>query len=252
MDAPQLNVIEKAPKPTNKLIKIRRKDKKTGQITEKPWLPAYDAIDWFWADFPAPRGRILPLVIDLEKKFVRAEIYVDGQLIAAADVIGEADSTIEKLQTGAVRRALAFAGYGTTAAIGAESRGEDISGQARAAMASKKLTDDGVDVRKKLGSGVTRKVDTSKGAPATPFDGEWTDRYADLRAAIDETSYRVKDIQERDVPGTAHVVLTKSVNDATKFAEWLKEKFGADKIINVGGSWFDVRWQASPTPGGEG
>jgi hypothetical protein len=127
--------------PKDSLISI--KNKKTGE--EKPYLPAHDAVAWFWKDHPAPRGQILTSITDFEQKLVRCEVYVDGTMIASADVKGDG-SGLSKAQTNVVRRALAFAGYGTVSAMAYE--GDDTiydeSQQARLEMARHKPADKNV------------------------------------------------------------------------------------------------------------
>ena len=153
MDAP-MNVIEKPEfNPADHLITIK------GKGGDKPFLPAYDAVAWFWAEYPAPRGSIIPFIIDIEQKLVRAEIRVDGNLIAAADVKGDGNTSLEKLQTSAVRRALAFAGYGTVSAMAHEEDYDEAKTQARGAEAAHDIGTD--KARDKLGAGKNRKVDTS-------------------------------------------------------------------------------------------
>ena len=142
---------------------IQIKNKKTGE--EKPFLCAHDAIDWFRREFPLPRGQIVTHIIDIEKSLLRCEIFVDDILVASADVRGDGTKSLEKVQTNCVRRALAFAGYGTISALSYESDSQlDESQQARLAMDMEQM--DKSSVRDSLGASGNRRV--GKSSEPTP------------------------------------------------------------------------------------
>lgn len=146
-----------------RIIEIKGRDGK-----QQPYLGAHEAITWFRADFPAPRSAIIPLV-NLETKIVRAEIYIDGTLVSCADVMNTDSSgkSLEKLETAAIRRALAFLGYGTVGALAAEADGnsENEAGtQAKVAQARQKLDTD--KARKNLGSGTKDRRSIADEQPA--------------------------------------------------------------------------------------
>lgn len=122
--------------PQDHIVQIERFDKQKGEKVSKPFLVAYGAIAWFREDFPLPRSRIIPMILDAEKSLVRCEIYVDGVMVSAADVKGGDGTSLEKLQTNAVRRALAFAGYGTITALAQEEGEQHTEMTATAAIAS--------------------------------------------------------------------------------------------------------------------
>lgn len=137
---------------------IQIKNKKTGE--EKPYLGAHDAIAWFRNDFPLPQGQIVTTIIDLETSLLRCEIFVDEVLVASADVRGDGTKSLEKVQTNSVRRALAFAGYGTVSALAYDSESQlDETQQAQMAM-DMEQTDKGA-VRDSLGAGGSRRVGKS-------------------------------------------------------------------------------------------
>ncbi|NIN36620.1 MAG: hypothetical protein GTO60_16615 [Gammaproteobacteria bacterium] len=103
------------------------------EIKGKPYLGAHEAITWFRSEHPLPTSRIIPMVIDAEHSIVRCEIYIDDVMVSAADVRGDGQKSLEKLETNAVRRALAFAGYGTISALANEDN-EDNASDARISM----------------------------------------------------------------------------------------------------------------------
>ena len=118
------------------LSEIKVKDRDGKVVDKKPYLGAHDAVTWFKMDYPGSASAIIPRILDLESKLVRAEVYISGVLIAAATVRGDGQKSLEKLETAAVRRALAFAGYGTVSALAAENdEKNDSSLQAEVAMA---------------------------------------------------------------------------------------------------------------------
>lgn len=104
-------------------------------IKDKPYLGAHEAITWFYKEHPLPEGRIVPIIVDSKESLVRCEIYIGDVLVSAADVKGDGTKSLEKLQTNSVRRALAFAGYGTVAALAFDDTDDDsVQKQARASL----------------------------------------------------------------------------------------------------------------------
>lgn len=144
------------------------------EIQGKPYLPAHNAIAWFRNDFPLPRGQIVTTIVDLETSLLRCEIFVDGTLVASADVRGDGKNSLEKVQTNSVRRALAFAGYGTVSALAHEGDAQlDEAQQAQMAMDMAQM--DKPAVRNSLGAGGDRRVGkaskpTSKATPPAEDD----------------------------------------------------------------------------------
>lgn len=229
MDAPDIQPVEKAefnPKPLLKEIG-KGNDK-------KPFLGAHEAITWFTNDHPAPEGRILTF-IDFENKMVRAEIYVGDVLVATGHSIGDGTKSLEKLETGAVRRALANAGYGTAAALTHEDD-DEIATQARAAVASHELDEAGVNVREKLGSGKNRKIDTSKDAPPP-------DDYPNLRAILRDIGMNsIASITPvHDLEGHVRIEYGHPRN-----VQWVRKELanaiGEDKLGEMTGKWCNIRW----------
>lgn len=81
----------------------------------KPYLDPRKATTWFYHDNPAPSGKIITNVIRMEPTIlVRAEIWIGGEIVATghADTDGNSN-TLKKIESAAIRRALANAGYGT-------------------------------------------------------------------------------------------------------------------------------------------
>lgn len=148
-----------------KIIEIKGRDGK-----QQPYLGAHEAITWFRADFPAPRSAIIPTV-NTETKIVRAEIFIDGVLVSSADVMNTEGSgkSLEKLETAAIRRALAFLGYGTVGALAAESDGNsenEAGDQAKVAQARNKLNSK--KATQNLGSGTKNQRSMRDEQPAEP------------------------------------------------------------------------------------
>jgi hypothetical protein len=129
----------------------------------KPYLGAHEAIVWFRLENPAPKSQIIT-VPDFENSLVRAEIYLDGVLVSTAHSKGDGKKSLEKLETGAIRRALANLGYGTIAALASEIDGGSTlteNEQAEVAMASSQLD---IETSKQMlsPSGGKRRVNTRK------------------------------------------------------------------------------------------
>ncbi len=85
------------------------------QIDGKPYLNPRKATTWFYHDHPAPSGKIITNVVRMEPTIlVRAEVWIDGEMVATghADPDGKSN-TLKKIESSAIRRALANAGYGT-------------------------------------------------------------------------------------------------------------------------------------------
>lgn len=84
----------------------------------KDYVGADAAVIWFYQDFPPPHGGIHTELLHVEQLIFKASVYVDGQLIATAHANPEGNSnTLKKVESAAVRRALANAGYSTKKAI---------------------------------------------------------------------------------------------------------------------------------------
>lgn len=85
----------------------------------KPYLDPRKATTWFYHDHPAPSGKIITNVIRMEPTIlVRAEVWIDGELVATGHADPDGNSTtLKKIESSAIRRALANAGYGTDQAV---------------------------------------------------------------------------------------------------------------------------------------
>lgn len=84
----------------------------------KPYLNHGKATTWFYHDHPLPVGRIITNILTYEPLLVRAEIWISGEMVATghADKDGNSNS-LKKVESAAIRRALANAGYGTDQAL---------------------------------------------------------------------------------------------------------------------------------------
>lgn len=163
--------------PKEHVVTIKTKD------GPKPYLSAVAAIVWFRTEHPAPKSRIIT-VPDLENSLVRAEIYLDGELVSTGHSKGDGKKSLEKLETGAVRRALANLGYGTISALASEyDGGSSLSpeSEARVALASAQMTVEDAKAAMAPGGG-KRRVGKQK-----------SDSKADVRFIEVETIERAKD-----------------------------------------------------------
>jgi len=150
------------------------------KIQGRDYLGAHEAITWFRQDFPIPRSQIITFV-DVEARIIRAEIYVDTILVSTADVANPVDNdgnltsdakTLEKLQTSAVRRALAFAGYGTISALAHEVEGgkpyQDSASAARVALSLEGETVEDAKAQLSPGGNTGKKTRVGSNNPITP------------------------------------------------------------------------------------
>lgn len=97
---------------------------KSGKVVDrKPYMSAYNSLVWFRKTYPAPRSRIVTTIVNLESRIIRAEIYIDGEMVATSHVKGDGSKSLEKLEIGAIRRALGYAGFGTDSAMAWEIEG---------------------------------------------------------------------------------------------------------------------------------
>lgn len=151
--------------PKDKIINIKVKGE------DKPWLPAHEAITWFRDDYPGAQSRITTRIEDWDLKIVLAEIWIrseDGvmELVSTARSMGDGVKSLEKLETSAIRRALAYLGYGTTAAMSYDDHPEEeLTPEERARIAKvnhDQTPEDKQRVRQNMGSGPgPRRIDTS-------------------------------------------------------------------------------------------
>lgn len=175
MEATELTILDKPEVDAKALLK---------DLKGKQYLGAHEAIFWFTTEHPAPEGRIITH-IDFEHSCVRAEIYIGDTLVATGHSIGDGSKSLEKLETGAVRRALANAGYGTVAAMAED---EDAARtEARAAMAGKDMSVE--DAKKALGNGKPDKrripTDGLRGELMKKFEHPYYGNHEHLMNAIE-------------------------------------------------------------------
>ncbi len=194
MEAPEITIVNKSSINPASLLK---------DLKGKPYLGAHESIYWFTVEHPAPEGRIIT-TIDFEHKAVRAEIYIGDVLVATGHSIGDGHKSLEKLETAAIRRALANVGYGTTAAI-AETDDEDAAKtQARAAIAAEQIPTK--VAREKMGAGKNRRLDTGEPEPAengqkpdTSKAGKPTSLFQWLMANVKHPRYQVSEARARSI-----------------------------------------------------
>lgn len=148
---------------------------------DKPFLPAHEAITWFRTEYPGAQARIntrIEQVEGMSNNIVLAEIWIradDGkmELVSTARKMGDGTSSLEMLETKAIRRALAFLGYGTVAAMAADEGADRGLSEGEQAQVAASLQGQSVDDMKKnlTGSG-PRRIDTGKnnGAAYPRFD----------------------------------------------------------------------------------
>jgi hypothetical protein len=152
MDAPMenLTIVEKP--------RVNAKGLLT-DLKGKQYLGAHEAIYWFRMDYPGNEGRIVTHV-DFEHNAVKAEVYIGDALVSTGHSISDGKKSLEKLETSAVRRALANLGYGTIAALSQDDDEDAIKTQAKAAMKVQQLKNEDADFEEILGAGQDRRVDT--------------------------------------------------------------------------------------------
>lgn len=128
---PTTEVIGNKPKlDPSDLITFKFKNKTTGKETETKMLKGTSALNWFYAEHPLGEGRIITEIVQFEPIIVRAEVWVDGSKVATghANIEGNC-TTLKRVETVAIRRALANAGYAADQVIKriAESIGIDAA-----------------------------------------------------------------------------------------------------------------------------
>lgn len=135
------------------------------KIGDKPYLNPRKAITWFYSDHPLPEGRIIPVLISSAPIIFRADIYVNDVLVATGHADADNNSkTLRKIESAAIRRGLANAGYGTEQALK----------RLVQEVASRTTVEEKKD---KLGSSGNRRVGTKEKQPA-PETAPQTDEKA--------------------------------------------------------------------------
>lgn len=153
-----------------------------------PYMKPANALQWFWHDHPD--GRIITHLLSADPIYFRAEIYVSDICVATghADASGNTNQ-FRKIETAAVRRALAFAGYD---AVNAVSRGLDTD-----------------KVRQDLGTGnKSRRVPNDKPPAPAAASASWLDNGAseitiawlNTRGLNWKTAAYLLGITEADIP----------------------------------------------------
>lgn len=121
-----------SPAPKDRVIEIKVGGEK------KPWLPAHEAITWFREEYPGAQSRISTRIEQIEGmggNIVLAEVFIRNdegkmELVSTARKMSDGKSSLEKMETAAIRRALAYLGYGTVAAMSDD--GDGLSPEERA------------------------------------------------------------------------------------------------------------------------
>lgn len=100
----------------------KQQSKFTGDLDKiqgRDYLRAHSAITWFRTDYPADKACIRTELLSVSPIMFKAEVWIDGVLAATAHASENAkNKDYGKIETNAVRRALAYCGYGTEAAVG--------------------------------------------------------------------------------------------------------------------------------------
>lgn len=103
-------------------MESKQQSKFTGQLDDikgKPYMRAHSAIAWFREDWPVSEASILTTCIQTEPIVWQAEIWIGDRVAARAHATQtNVNKDHGKLETNAVRRALALCGYGTETALG--------------------------------------------------------------------------------------------------------------------------------------
>jgi len=96
----------------NDLITFQFKSKTTGAITETKMLKGTSAMNWFYLEHPLGEGRIITELIQVDPPVFRAEIWINDTKVATGHANTDGNSnTLKRIETVAIRRALANAGY---------------------------------------------------------------------------------------------------------------------------------------------
>lgn len=113
------------------------------QQGNKPYVNFRNAVLWFHKDHPLPEGRINTVQTSIEPTIFRAEVWIGDVCVATAHAGAEGNTTtLRKIESAAVRRALANAGYDADHAIHqlAQSIGADAAKEKLGSGGSRSLT----------------------------------------------------------------------------------------------------------------
>jgi hypothetical protein len=196
-------------------------------IKGKPYLGAHDAIAWFRHDFPLPRSQVVVYVDDLENSLVRCEITVDDKMVSTADVRGDGSKSLEKLETAAVRRALAYAGYGTVSAIAQEGDTEAVSDSQRASV-EQALHESGTSRREMMNGDKKSRIGGK--STKTPKAGQinWANK-----KSVEEVFkvFRAKDLSDNEIMSFANV------DKWNNYRQWNNYESAEDAIAQIDANW---------------
>lgn len=187
----------------------------------KPYLNPRNAITWFYADNPRPRGRIVTILLRDEPVLFRAEVYIDDALIATGHAEPDGKSnTLKRVESASVRRALANAGYGTDQAVWWHT--------------SQRTTVE--DARKRLGNGGSRRIEGAGRGEAPRQTSVTTD-------ASDEFKNRdvVNAFQKTWVEHGLGTSELKKALGVTRFEDWTRGRAEADSTVQA---WVDAQISA--------
>jgi len=103
--------------PADHLVKLKFKGK-NGNEVQQDFLKGTSALNWFYSEHPLGEGRIITDLVQIEPPIFRAEVWINDVKVATAHANPDGNSTtLKKIETVAIRRALANAGYGTDQVI---------------------------------------------------------------------------------------------------------------------------------------
>ena len=170
--------------PSDHLVQIKTQD------GLKPYLDPRKATTWFYHDNPPPSGKIITNVIRFEPTIVvRAEIWIGGEIVATGHADSEGKSnTLKKIESSAIRRALANAGYGTDQVIARFSRTIPVA-DSKAMLGSGKANGE-----RRMGVTPSPDVDTRNPIAKLAAGLEINGTTLELAA----TSLRIKDLNDID------------------------------------------------------
>lgn len=196
-------------------------------IQGKPYLGAHDAIAWFRTEFPLPRSQIIVYIDDLENSVVRCEITVDNVLVSTADVRGDGTKSLEKLETAAVRRALAYAGYGTVSAIAQEDN-PDTATDAQKAAVEQALHEKGMTARDMMNGGKKKRV----GGKPTKTPKSAKTNWANKKSVESIFNiFRAKELTDNEIMGFANV------DKWNNYRQWNEYESVDDAIKQIDTNW---------------
>jgi hypothetical protein len=199
------------------------------KIQGRVYLRAHSAISWFRDDFPANEAGIRTELISMQPIMYKAEVWIDGVLAATAHASEKSNNKDHgKIETNAVRRALAYCGYGTEAAVGDDDF-DDETGESLPHNGNQSRQQPTRPTPQPQPPADNPVVQTAQanGAQVSKVEKPWKDAYKDF----------ISDWVARDVPQESLLTIL----NIKRWGEWTGTRAEADALVTA--------WQAKqPIP----